>query len=179
MKPRIPSFFELKIPCISGISEDFLDLSLYRQHLILLVNTASKCGFTGQYAWLETLHQRYAKQGLLVVAVPTADFGGQEFSSSCEIQEFVTQKYAPSFPITSKQEITGELFSALTIGITPQKSKNPLQWLRSLTQKNPHTPTWNFNKYLISTDKRGKTTFQRFPSWEKKGVEKAIKKALL
>lgn len=118
----------------------------YAGQVLLIVNTASKCGFTPQYEGLESLQQKYAAQGFTVLGFPSNDFKGQEPGSEKEIQEFCTLTYGVKFPMFEKVHVTG-----------PEAT--PLY--RSLQQATGVAPGWNFHKYLISRDGR---VIANFPS---------------
>jgi len=111
----------------------------YGGEVLLVVNTASKCGYTPQYEGLEALHQRYAAQGFAVLGFPSNDFKGQEPGSEKEIQEFCTLTYGVKFPMFEKVVVTGERATPL---------------YRSLAQATGTAPGWNFHKYLIGRDGR-------------------------
>jgi glutathione peroxidase len=116
---------------------DDIPLEQFRGKVILIVNTASQCGFTGQYEGLEKLYQAYADRGLVVLGVPSNDFGQQEPGTSTEIANFCKINYGVSFPMASKEVVTGD-------------NAHPFyQWAR--TQKGYlASPKWNFHKYLIN-----------------------------
>lgn len=122
-------------PLIGGAP---MDLCRLPARALLVVNTASACGFTAQYGGLETLHQRYKARGLQVVAVPANDFGGQEPLKNADIGAFCQINYGVSFPVTQK----------LTV---PLKS-DPL--FARLAAVSGEAPGWNFHKYLITPDGR-------------------------
>jgi len=117
-------------------------LETYKGKVLLIVNTASKCGFTPQYAGLEKLHQSFHEQGLVVLGFPCNQFGNQEDGTHGEIQEFCQINYGVTFPIFEKVEVNGSgthpIFSWL-------KMKAP-GFLGSKSIK------WNFTKFLISPD---------------------------
>jgi glutathione peroxidase len=116
-----------------------LPLAQYRGHPLLVVNTASFCGFTYQYQDLEALWQRYRERGLVVIGVPSNDFGQQEPGSAIEIKEFCEGKYAVDFPLTDKQDVIG-----------PQA--HPFfRWI-SAALGEAGAPRWNFHKYLVGPD---------------------------
>ena len=106
----------------------------YSGKVVLVVNTASQCGYTPQYEGLEALYKRYQKRGLVVVGFPSNDFGGQEPGSNKEVAEFCQLNYGVSFPMFEKSAVSG-----------PQA--NPLY--ATLTQRAGSAPRWNFHKYLI------------------------------
>ncbi len=114
-----------------------LDLETLRGHPTLIVNTASKCGFTPQYAGLESLHERYEERGLQIIGSPSGDFAGQEFDAPEEIGEFCRRNYGVQFPLT-------ELMS---VRLEPA----PL-WEDLARQPGSGPPNWNFSKYLIGPD---------------------------
>ena len=107
--------------------------------VLLVVNTASKCGFTPQYEGLEALQQRYGAQGFAVLGFPSNDFRGQEPGSEEQIQEFCTLTYGVKFPMYEKVHVTGA-------------DTTPLY--QRLRQATGVTPAWNFHKYLVSRDGR-------------------------
>lgn len=111
----------------------------YGGQVLLVVNTASKCGFTPQYEGLEALQRKYAGKGFSVLGFPSNDFMGQEPGSEEQIKEFCTLTYGVKFPMFEKVHVKGEQTTPL---------------YRSLTQATGVTPGWNFHKYLISRDGR-------------------------
>jgi glutathione peroxidase len=111
----------------------------YGGQVLLVVNTASKCGFTPQYEGLEALQREYAGQGFSVLGFPSNDFMGQEPGSEEEIKEFCTLTYGVQFPMFEKVHVKGEKTTPL---------------YRSLSQATGVSPGWNFHKYLISRDGR-------------------------
>ena len=133
----------------------------YAGKTVLIVNVASECGYTPQYAGLQALHEKYAKQGFSVLGFPCNDFGGQEPGTEAEIKTFCTSRYSVTFPMFSKVKITGAdkhpLFAALVGGADVQ---------------------WNFEKFLIGKD--GKLIARYGSDAEPEGgeIEAAVKKAL-
>lgn len=105
---------------------------------ILIVNTASQCGYTPQYTGLQELWTRYRERGLLIVAVPSNDFGGQEPGGSAEIMKTAQQQYGVSFPLATKAEVRGA-------------SVHPFYRWAAL-QRPGEAPRWNFHKYLVGRD---------------------------
>ncbi|MCY4426472.1 MAG: glutathione peroxidase [Halieaceae bacterium] len=119
---------------------DELSLEEYRGNTLLIVNTASKCGFTPQYAGLEKLYQKYKERGLLVLGFPCNQFGRQEPGSDSEILEFGQQKYDVSFPMFSKIEVNGSKTSPLYDYL--KKAAPGALGSRRIK--------WNFTKFLVS-----------------------------
>ncbi|MDL2356744.1 MAG: glutathione peroxidase [Pseudomonadota bacterium] len=122
------------------------DLCQYAGKVVLVVNTASFCGYTSQYQGLEALYAKYGKQGLVVLGFPSNDFGKQEPGSSKEIADFCYNTYGVKFPMFAKSSVTGA-------------AANPLH--TSLIKLTGKEPKWNFTKYLI--DRHGKV-LEYFPS---------------
>jgi glutathione peroxidase len=118
------------------------DLSQYAGKAVLVVNVASKCGLTPQYAGLERLHEQYAGQGFTVLGVPCNQFLGQEPGSSEEIAEFCSATYGVTFPMTEKVDVNGEARHAL------------YERLVGFADAEGHTGDirWNFEKFLIGRD---------------------------
>ena len=115
-----------------------LRLADYAGQPILLVNTASMCGFTPQYEALQTLWSQYRDRGLVVLGVPSDDFGGQEYNSNAKIKQFCEINYGIDFPMTEKVAVKGD-------------DAHPYyQWVR--TQGRLMVPRWNFHKHLIDAD---------------------------
>lgn len=126
--------FDFSLDSITG---QRIDLSQYRGKVLLIVNVASRCGFTPQYAGLQQLHERYAPRGLVVLGVPSNDFGSQEPGSNQEIQTFCSSEYGVTFPMFSKVVVKGS-------------GQHPLfRWLTA----DGDSVSWNFNKFL--SDKNG------------------------
>lgn len=122
------------------------DLCQYAGKVVLVVNTASYCGFTNQYEGLEKLYAKYQAKGLVVLGFPSNDFGKQEPGSSKEIADFCYNTYGVKFPMFAKSSVKG-------------KEANPLH--ASLIKITGQEPKWNFTKYLI--DRNGKV-LEYFPS---------------
>jgi glutathione peroxidase len=114
-----------------------LDLETLRGHPTLIVNTASKCGFTPQYGGLQELYDEYRERGLRVLGTPSGDFAEQELAEASEIGEFCQRNYGVTFPLTEKQSVRAEP-SPLWDDIARQPGSNP--------------PSWNFTKYLVGAD---------------------------
>jgi glutathione peroxidase len=116
-----------------------LDLASLRGQPTLIVNTASKCGYTPQYEGLQKLYERYSPRGLQVLGSPSADFADQEFDDASEIGEFCQKNYGVTFPLTERGSVRAE--------------PTPL-WSDLGRQPNSGPPVWNFTKYLVGADGR-------------------------
>jgi glutathione peroxidase len=118
---------------------DAQSLCAHYGDVVLVVNTASQCGFTPQYAGLETLYQRYRDQGFTVIGVPSDQFAGQEFDDNAEIATFCRVNYGVSFPMLTRSAVKGP---------------EAVPLYRGLTKATGVAPQWNFHKYLIGRDGR-------------------------
>ena len=130
-----PPLLDVKL---STLTEDDLSLCRYEGKVLLVVNTASECGYTPQYEGLEKLYRRYKDKGLVVMGFPSNDFGGQEPGSNKQIAQFCEVNYGVSFPMFAK--------SAVAKGAV-----NP--FYERLAKVSNSRPRWNFHKYLI--DRKG------------------------
>ena len=117
-------------------------LSAFKGKVLLIVNTASKCGFTPQFAGLEALHEKYADKGLAVLGFPSNQFGGQDPGTNEEIGAFCTTNYGVSFPMMEKIDVNGSNAAPLYQWLTKEKPG----LLGSTAIK------WNFTKFLIGRD---------------------------
>ncbi len=132
----IKSFYDFKTKTLEGEEFDFSDL---KGKKVLIVNTASKCGYTYQYKELEELYNKYKSKGFTIIGFPANNFGFQEPGSDEKIADFCEKNYGVSFPMMSKSDVKG-------------KSKNALYaWLSSkeLNGKQDAKVSWNFNKFLV------------------------------
>lgn len=120
----------------NGIDGSPLPLAGFKGKAVLVVNTASECGFTPQYTDLQKLWERYRDRGLVVLGVPSNDFGAQEPGDEKTIAEFCTQRYAVDFPMTEKVSVIGGDAHSL------------YRWIAD-TLGEDAAPRWNFHKYLI------------------------------
>lgn len=128
------TFSDFTLPLLSGEAQP---LSAYAGKLVLVVNTASKCGFTPQYEGLEGLYRQYGQEGLVVLGFPCNQFSAQEPGSAGEIAEFCSVNYGVSFPLFAKIDVNG-----------PDES--PLYtWLKA---RHPGDIEWNFAKFLVGRD---------------------------
>ena len=156
------SIFELKAKANDGSD---VDLGAYKGKVLLVVNTASKCGFTPQYAGLEALYKKYAEQGLVVLGFPCDQFAHQEPAGDAEIATFCRRDFGVTFPLMSKIDVNG-------------KDAHPV--FVHLRKKAPgaigDSIKWNFTKFLVSRDG---TNVKRFaPTFEPANMEADIAKAL-
>jgi glutathione peroxidase len=139
----VQSLYELKVNSLDGKP---VDLGQYKGHVVLVVNVASKCGFTPQYAGLEKLYLDYKDKGFVILGFPANDFGQQEPGTPEEIEAFCTGKYNVTFPMFEK--------------VVTLKGAGQSPVYQFLTTSFPQ-PTWNFCKYLV--DPSGKV-LKEFPS---------------
>lgn len=135
----VPSVLKFKMTSLGG---DEVDLARYQGKVILMVNTASKCGYTPQYKELEALHQKYKDKGLVVLGFPANDFKNQEPGTDEEIAKFCLENYGVSFDMFSKISVIGEEKAPLYRYLTEEKT-NPTS---------PGEVKWNFEKFLIGRD---------------------------
>ena len=155
--------YEFKVQTITG---DKTGIGTYENQVMLIVNTASKCGFTPQYEGLEALYAKYKDQGLVVLGFPCNQFGHQEPGNESDIQEFCQLNYGVSFPMFAKVDVNGDdadpLFKYL--------KKNKKGILGSEKIK------WNFTKFLVNRD--GKVVDRFAPTVKPKDLEKDIESLL-
>jgi len=143
-------------------------LALYKGKVLLIVNTASKCGFTGQYEGLERLYKTYKDQGLVVLGFPANNFLWQEPGNDGEIKQFCSLKFGVTFPMFSKISVKGKNQAPLYAFLTDEKA-------------NPGfggAITWNFNKFLIGRDGKVLGRFGSKVEPESKELLQAVEKAL-
>jgi glutathione peroxidase len=143
-------------------------LSTFKGKVVLLVNVASRCGFTPQYAGLESLYEKYKDRGFVIVGIPANNFGGQEPGTNQEIKTFCSAKYHVSFPMMGKVSVKGS-------DITPLYA--------FLTDKSAHPDTggeigWNFTKFLVGPDGKVIARFDSKVEPESEEVTSAVEKAL-
>ena len=164
-----------------------VDFAQYEGKVLLIVNTASKCGFTPQYDGLEALYQKYKDQGLVVIGFPCDQFAGQEPGSNEQIEEFCRLNHGVTFPLMAKTDVNGDnaepIFEFL-------KEKAPKEEYKGLKAKAAHTMLkgisktykkesdilWNFTKFLVARD--GVTVKRFAPVAEPKDFEKDVEEFL-
>ncbi|HTV09571.1 MAG TPA: glutathione peroxidase [Candidatus Aquilonibacter sp.] len=158
----MPTIYDIPLTTLSGQPSS---LASYRGKVLLLVNVASKCGFTPQYTGLESLYQRFKDRGLVVAGFPANDFAGQEPGTNADIAAFCSLDYPVSFPLFSKITVTGPdkhpLYRQL-IAERPDRLPNGdalyndlAGFLKSQNLPAPNDPPellWNFEKFLVSRD---------------------------
>ena len=141
-------------------------LSDWRDKVVLIVNTASKCGFTGQYAGLEELYRKYRDRGFVVLGFPCNQFGAQEPGDAMEIASFCSLTYEVDFPMMRKIDVNGPQTHPLYAYL--KKAKRGLLGTESIK--------WNFTKFLV--DRKGEATRRFAPKVEPKALEGAIEALL-
>lgn len=157
------SIYDFKARTITG---EEIGLDQYKGKTLLIVNTASACGYTPQYAGLEALYKKYRDRGFAVLGFPCNQFGRQEPGSESEIQAFCQKNYGVTFPMFAKVDVNGDrahpLFDYLKKSLPGILNTEPIKW--------------NFTKFLI--DRNG-TPIERFaPGTEPAAIEKPIEKVL-
>ncbi|MEB3204664.1 MAG: glutathione peroxidase [Candidatus Sericytochromatia bacterium] len=146
---------------VKTIAGQATTLSAWQGKVLLIVNTASQCGYTPQYEGLQQLHQRYGAKGLAVLGFPCNQFGGQEPGTSGEIARFCSREYGVTFPMFAKVEVNGT-------------GTHPLYaWLK---QAKPGDISWNFGKFLV--DRKGKVVARYGSSAEPGALGKDIESLL-
>lgn len=138
---QCPAVLSHKVDNILGEKED---LCSYAGKVVLVVNTASYCGYTPQYKGLQALNERYKSRGLVILGFPSNDFGNQEPGSNKEIADFCDRTYAVRFPMFAKTAVKTPGGSALYDGLANATNERP---------------RWNFHKYLIARDGRTVASF--------------------
>ena len=138
-------FFDFKI---EGITGEIIDLSIYKNKVILIVNTASYCGFTKQYDDLQELWDRYKSKGLIVLGVPSNSFN-QEKDDNKEIKEFCEVNFNIDFPMTGLNDVKGE------------DAHEIFKWAKNNHGKSA-VPKWNFHKILINKEGKVEDTYASF-----------------
>ena len=156
------NFYDLKINSIDG---NEINLSKFKGKTILVVNVASKCGFTKQYDDLQELYETYQKKGLIVLGIPSNQFGGQEPGSENEIKNFCETNFNITFPMTSKSDVKG-------------KNAHPIYLWAIDTHGKSSIPKWNFHKILINKSGNIEETYASFTNPMSKKIIKKIEEIL-
>lgn len=161
--PKVPAVLNFEMKDIDGKD---VKLSKYAGKVILFVNVASKCGLTPQYEALQSLHDKYTKEGFVVIGVPANEFGRQEPGTNVQIKEFCTKEYGVKFPILAKVVVKGTGIDPLYEYLT-SKTTNP---------KFGGEIKWNFTKFLVG--KNGDVIKRYAPTDTPKSMASDIERAL-
>src|SRR5712692_7133581 len=148
----------------ANLKDEPVSLCQFRGKVLLVVNTASECGYTPQYEGLEELYRRYRDKGFVVLGFPANDFGGQEPGSNKQIAQFCQVNYGVTFPMFAKTSVVGA-------------NANPL--FRELAAKTGKPPRWNFHKYLLDRTGQPIAAFESAVEPEDSRVTTQIEKLLL
>lgn len=152
---------------VPGRGDTQVEMAGYRGRVVLITNTASRCGFTKQYDALEALYQRYQPEGFVVLAFPSNDFAGQEPGSDAEIESFCRINFGVSFPVFPKGSVRG-----------PDKQ----ELFRRLTEQGPvdlrGEVRWNFEKFLLDREGRLVGRWRSYVSPLSRSLSKAIRRTL-
>ena len=155
-------FFDFNIKSLEG---NIIELSDYKNKAVLVVNVASKCGFTKQYADLQKLWEIYKDKGLIVLGVPSNQFGSQEPGTNEEIKNFCTVNFNINFPMTDKVEVKGEKAHPIYIWAKDNFGKSAV-------------PKWNFHKILINTEGKVQNTYSSLTNPKSNKITIEIEKIL-
>ncbi|MBI3804127.1 MAG: glutathione peroxidase [Nitrospirae bacterium] len=157
------SIYDFQARTITG---EEISLDQYKNKTLLIVNTASACGYTPQYAGLEALYRKYQERGFAVLGFPCNQFGQQEPGTEGEIQTFCQRNYGVTFPMFAKIDVNGDqahpLFNYLKSALPGILNTEPIKW--------------NFTKFLI--DKNGKPVERFAPGTKPESIEKTVEKLL-
>ena len=155
-------FFDFKV---KNINDEILDLSTFKDKTILLVNVASYCGFTKQYSGLQELYEKYNQKGLVVLGIPSNQFGGQEPGNNNEIKDFCETNFNITFPMTEKYNVKGQ-------------NAHPIYLWAKENHGNSAVPKWNFHKILINKSGKVEDTFSSFTEPMSKKIINKIEEIL-
>ena len=155
-------FFDFNI---KDINEETFALEKFKNKTVLLVNVASNCGFTKQYAELQELYEKYSEKGLVVLGVPSNQFGGQEPGSNNEIKDFCETNFNITFPMTTKIDVKGE-------------NAHPIYLWAKKNYGNGAVPKWNFHKILINKQGKIEDTYSSFTKPMSKKLTSKIEEIL-
>ncbi|RYG36764.1 glutathione peroxidase [bacterium] len=155
------TLYDFKVKSLEGKDVDLAD---YKGKLVLVVNTASKCGLTPQYKGLEAMYEKYKEKDFVILGFPANDFGNQEPGTATEIVEFCDRNYGVTFPMFEKSTVLGENKSEL------------YKWLVSNSDRPKDEIEWNFAKFLVSRE--GKVIARFEPKETPEMIDEKIAKAL-
>lgn len=150
---------------IKDINNEEIDLSIYKNKTILLVNVASNCGFTQQYTELQELYEKYSNRGFVVLGVPSNQFGGQEPGTNDQIKDFCETNFNITFPMTSKYNVKGSDAHPIFIWAKDNFGKSAV-------------PKWNFHKILINKNGKIVDAFSSFTKPMSKKLTNKLEKIL-
>ena len=159
------TIYDFKVKDVSGNEVDLAD---YKGKVLLIVNTASECGFTPQYKGMEEIRNEFKDSGFEVLAFPSNDFMGQEPLEGMEIQNFCERNYDTSFPVMEKVHVKGDDAHPLFKFLSDKKENGKVN----------STPKWNFHKYLIDKDGNVIDYYYSITKPESSKVKKAVKKLI-
>jgi len=148
----------------ANLQDDSVSLCQFRGKVLLIVNTASECGYTPQYEGLEKIYRRYRDKGFAVLGFPANDFGGQEPGSNKQIAQFCQLNYGVTFPMFAKTSVVGA---------------NAIPLFQELAAKTGKPPRWNFHKYLIDRTGQPVAAFESAVEPEDRKLTGEIEKQLL
>ena len=155
-------FYDFKI---TGINNDKINLSIYKNKTILLVNVASNCGFTKQYKDLQSLYKKYKDNNFIVIGVPSNQFGNQEPGSNKEIKDFCEINFNITFPLMNKYNVKGDNAHPIYLWAKENFGKSAI-------------PKWNFHKILINKDGKIENSYGSFVKPLSKKIITEIEKIL-
>ena len=150
---------------INSINGDEIKLEKFKGKTLLLVNVASKCGFTKQYNDLQNLYDLYKEKGLIIIGIPSNQFGGQEPASESEIKNFCETNFNITFPMTSKYDVKGA-------------NSHPIYIWAKETYGSTTIPKWNFHKILINKEGNVEDVFVSFTNPMSKKIIKKVEQIL-
>ncbi len=155
----VMSFYDLSANSLDGAPKNLSD---YKGKVLVVVNTASQCGYTPQYAGLEKLYEDYKDKGVVVLGFPSNDFGGQEPGTAAEIKTFCEKKYRVTFPMFAKVKTKGDGQSPVYAFLVAKDG----------------APKWNFHKYVVGKDGQVTASFPSSVKPDSDELKKAIEAAL-
>ena len=156
------TLFDFKINSING---EKLNFSNFKGKTLLLVNVASNCGFTKQYEDLQNLYDNFKERGLIVIGIPSNQFGGQEPGTDSEIKDFCETNFGITFPMTSKYDVKGDNAHQIYLWAKESYGKSTV-------------PKWNFHKILINKNGKVEDTFASFTNPMSKKILKKLEQIL-
>ncbi len=162
---KIKSFYEIDVTDIDG---NVVNLGKYKDHVVMFVNTASKCGYTPQYEGLQNIYDKYKDRGFVILGFPANNFGGQEPGTNEEIKDFCTLRYKVTFPMFAKISVKGDDQHVLYQFLTNSEENTSLAG----------EITWNFNKFLADSEGNLIARFSSKDTPESEEVTGAIETAL-